>query len=102
MNINQIINCEKSNFDKTVTESEDKSNRGEEINKEILKQMGLEMTLEQWQSKSSIGQLCGIIGCPATPSSQCTKCGNWYCNEHLQLHFHSPDHDKASEEAENR
>lgn len=100
MNKYLIISCEKSKFENTVNKSEDISNRGEEINKEILKQLGLEMTLEQWQSKSALGQLCGIVGCPATPSSQCPKCGNWYCNEHLQLHFHPDSQEATSENGE--
>lgn len=102
MNDNLIVNCEKSKFDKTVTEGENISSRGEEINKEILKQMGLEMTLEQWQSKSAIGQLCGIVGCPATPSSQCPNCGNWYCNEHLQVHSHHVSQEESNGEGKNR
>lgn len=93
----QILVNEGSRSDETLPDCDDNAGRGEEINKEILKQLGLEMTLEQWASKSALGQLCRIVGCPATPNSQCPKCGNWFCHEHLQVHFHPADQEALSE-----
>lgn len=39
-------------------------------------------SLSEWKRKSERGKVCGIFGCPNTPTVQCQHCGNWYCEEH--------------------
>jgi len=43
-----------------------------------------------WRARSQAGQACGIVSCPQTELTPCTLgCGNSYCAEHKQVHFHA-------------
>lgn len=43
----------------------------------------------EWKKRSESGDVCGILGCDDTPKVHCHRCGNWYCEEHSHIHFHS-------------
>lgn len=42
----------------------------------------------EWQERSIIGELCGVVGCSKHPSIQCPKCKTHYCNDHKDIHLH--------------
>jgi hypothetical protein len=57
------------------------------------------ITGEEWIRKSQRGEVCGIVACKNKPTSQCPKCGNHYCYEHLDLHLHKvSDEEQAAED----
>ena len=45
--------------------------------------------IAEWALRSRKGEVCGMAGCAARPSSQCPRCGNHYCYEHVRVHFHA-------------
>lgn len=44
--------------------------------------------IKEWKKSSERGEVCGIFGCEDKPVVQCHRCGNWYCKEHIFVHFH--------------
>jgi len=43
---------------------------------------------EYWQNLSKDGKVCGIMGCGETPKNQCPICKEFYCMEHVGIHYH--------------
>jgi hypothetical protein len=52
----------------------------------------------EWEARSKKGIVCGMLLCYNKPNSQCPKCLNHYCYEHLYSHLHVAD--AASDEEE--
>ena len=46
------------------------------------------MNIEEWAELSRAEKVCGMLGCMNSPVTRCPVCGNHYCKEHIQLHFH--------------
>lgn len=40
------------------------------------------LDVEEWKKSSEQGEVCGILGCIANPTTRCKHCGNFYCDEH--------------------
>jgi hypothetical protein len=74
------------------TRSEDKMNYSvldKSVKNDIMKQAGISISYDEWKDSSTKGQRCGIVGCSEKPTSRCPTCRNWYCYEHVKIHFHS-------------
>ena len=46
---------------------------------------------EYWRNRSQNGEVCGIIGCGQQPKNKCPICNNFYCLEHIKVHFHTSE-----------
>ena len=46
------------------------------------------MDSNEYAERSRIGEVYGIMNCPNNPTTQCPKCLNHYCYEHLCIHRH--------------
>ena len=44
--------------------------------------------INDWKRRSELGEVCGIYGCEQKPNLNCPRCGNYYCDEHVIIHFH--------------
>ncbi len=44
-----------------------------------------------WEKRSIVGEICGIIACDNPPTTQCSQCKTYYCNEHKSVHKHRLD-----------
>lgn len=56
------------------------------------------ITGDQWVEKSQRGELWGVIGCMNPPTTQCPKCKNHYCNDHLGTHMHVVTDEETSDQ----
>ena len=55
----------------------------------------------EWAARSRKGIVCGmLLCCYNNPTSQCPKCSNHYCYEHLYSHVHVVADDASNEEKE--
>ncbi|MFY9796653.1 MAG: hypothetical protein WAJ93_13280 [Candidatus Nitrosopolaris sp.] len=45
-------------------------------------------TVYEWTERSRKGEVCGVLGCRDTPTTQCPICGNHYCLRDLGSHGH--------------
>jgi hypothetical protein len=52
----------------------------------------------EYAERSRKEEVCGIINCPNNPTTQCPKCLNYYCYEHLHIHSHTVDEEETEEE----
>jgi hypothetical protein len=50
-----------------------------------------EISINEWKEMSERGEVCGMFGCQVKPTSQCPKCSNHYCYEHIKMHIHVTD-----------
>ena len=46
-----------------------------------------EEEIDEWTRRSRKEGICGIVDCYNKPTLKCNKCENYYCSEHLKLHF---------------
>ena len=55
-------------------------------------------TLDEWSERSKRGEVCGMVGCQNTPTTQCPTCYRHYCYDDVQNHFHAISDEEAAEQ----
>ena len=63
-----------------------------------IKTKGIMMTSDERSESPKRGERCDIGGCKEKPTSQCPRCGNWYCYNHAQTHKHKVSEKEMEEE----
>jgi hypothetical protein len=56
------------------------------------------ITGDEWMNRSQRGEVSGIVNCMILPTSECPKCGNHYCYDHLGTHMHRVTDEEQSNE----
>ena len=46
------------------------------------------MDWKEWRNRSQNGEVCGLLGCEVVPKNKCPICNNFYCLEHIKIHYH--------------
>jgi hypothetical protein len=55
-------------------------------------------TAEEWSERSKLGEVCNVLGCQNTPSTQCPTCSHYYCYADIQTHNHIISEEEADEQ----
>ena len=57
-----------------------------------------EVNHTEWEERSKKGQVCARFLCSNKPTTQCPKCSNHYCYEHLNSHLHIVSDEEIEED----
>jgi hypothetical protein len=56
-------------------------------------------TIEDRSERSKRGEVCNVLGCQYTPSTQCPICSHYYCYADIQTHDHIISEEEAGTQA---